>query len=124
MYSSYPPPADSVQEFTALLEARVAAKQAQQAAQTKGDRKAITNAEWAVTEASGAILRFEYSQAGNWNRGLRFSIRHCRELLRAMLMELLGLDVLRDDIRQLRADTDEIIEAVANLEAQRKGVAL
>jgi len=38
-----------------------------------------------------------------------------------MLTERLGLDVLRDDIRELRTDTDELIEAVANLEAQRKG---
>ena len=47
-----------------------------------------------------------------------------REMARMGLDDKAMLDVLRDDIRELRADTNELIEAVANLEAKQKGVAL
>ena len=116
------PPVDSDPAYNALLEADAAARVYLQAMQAKGNSSAITNAEWNVADASGAILAYEQNCSGKWLRDLRFVIRHFPELHRIMLMELLGLDVLRDGLRELRADTDEIAEAVANLEAKRKGV--
>jgi hypothetical protein len=116
------PPPDSDPEYTALLEADAEARMDLQAAQAKGNPSAISDAGWKVTEAYGTILAYEQRQAGNWIRGLRFVIRHFRELLRMMLVELLGLDVLREDIRALRSDTDDIADAVVNLEAKHEGV--
>ena len=116
------PPLDSDPDYNALLETEAAARVDLQAAQAKGNPSAMTNAEWDVADASGAILVYEQNRSGTWLRGLRFVIRHFRECLRMMLMELLGLDVLREDIRALRSHTDQLADAVAKLEAKRMGV--
>jgi hypothetical protein len=114
------PPPDDDPAYTALLEAEAIARQALQSAQARNSPSAMTNAEWNLADASGAIYAYELGQAGHWNRSLRFVVRHYPDSLRMKLMELLGLDVLREDIRQLRADTDEIAEAVATLKAQHR----
>lgn len=108
------PPVDSDPAYNALLEANVNARQALQDAQAVMNPSAMTAAEQLLDDVSGDIVKYELRRAADLMRGLRFAQRHNPEALRAALNEAAGIDVRRDDIRELRSDVDEVIEKLAD----------
>jgi hypothetical protein len=109
-----PSPMDADPTHTALLEAHSNARQDLQVAQVNMNAAAMSAAEQRLDDVSCDILKYEQRQAAVVMRGLRFAHRHHPETLRAILNEAIGGDVLRDDLREMRSDVDEVIEKLAD----------
>ncbi len=112
----------------ALLEAYVAAKKAEMAAQVDGDLDTRWKAGWAVTDALGELDSHRHHQAHTLVMMLRDALATCPDSLSELLSQVLtftehadALTEHADAIAALEDRVAQIADAVAALTA-RKGV--